>query len=165
MALDPDSGQLQAGVPALLQAVGQLLIAMSPDDFPQYEPPPPPPQWMWTPWPAPHTRRRAPPPPPPPLRAEPARADHADGEVELILADARARAHRLIEDSVVRAQELLEERHGGDWQALERVRGSVGDLRDEIHALYERLDSIESLLRERPLPPLERTAIPRRRPW
>ena len=96
--------------------------------------------------------------PPPPLRAEPPEADYADGEVELILADARARAHRLIEDSVVRAQELLEERHGGDWQALERVRGSVGDLRDEIHALYERLDSIETLLRERPLPPPERTA-------
>ena len=42
MALDPDSGRvpLQRGVPALLQAVGQLLIAMAGADFPEYEAPP-----------------------------------------------------------------------------------------------------------------------------
>ena len=103
MALDADSGRmpLQRGVPALLQAVGQLLIAMAGADFPEYEAPPPPPRWT------PTARRRQAPPEPPP------REPPAD-DVELVLADARARAHKLIEDSVIRAQELLHGRGSGD---------------------------------------------------
>ena len=146
MALDADSGRmpLQRGVPALLQAVGQLLIAMAGADFPEYEAPPPPPRWT------PTARRRQAPPEPPP------REPPAD-DVELVLADARARAHKLIEDSVIRAQELLHGRGSGDWQLLERVRGTVSELTSEVRSLHERLDGIEALLREArapaPVPP------------
>ncbi len=129
MALEADSGRmpLQRGVPALLQAVGQLLIAMAGADFPEYEAPPPPPRWTPT-----ARRRRAPPEPPP-------REPPAD-DVELILADARARAHKLIEDSVIRAQELLQGQRSGDWQLLEQVRGTVTELTSEVRSLHERLD-------------------------
>ena len=141
MVLEPDLRHepLQRGMPALLRAVGELLIAMAGADLPSYEEPPPPPRW------APARRRAAPPPayaPAPP----PAPDGATNDEVELILADARARAHKLIEESVVRAQELLREQRSGDHRTIDRVRSSVRDLGAEMRSLHERLDGIEALL-------------------
>ena len=141
MVLEPDLRHepLQRGMPALLRAVGELLIAMAGADLPSYEEPPPPPRW------APARRRAAPPPayaPAPP----PAPDGATNDEVELILADTRARAHKLIEESVVRAQELLREQRSGDHRTIDRVRSSVRDLGAEMRSLHERLDGIEALL-------------------
>lgn len=149
MVLEPDLRQepLQRGMPALLRAMGELLIAMAGADLPPYEEPPPPPRW------APARRRAA---PQPAYRAAPPPDAAAHDEVELILADARARAHKLIEESVVRAQELLREQRSGEYRTIDRVRGSVRDLGGEMHALHDRLDAIEALLQRvaaQPAPP------------
>ena len=154
MVLEPDLRHepLQRGMPALLRAVGELLIAMTGADLPSYEEPPPPPRW------APARRRAAPPPayaPAPPPAPDAATND----EVELILADACARAHKLIEESVVRAQELLREQRSGDHRTIDHVRGSVRDLGAEMRSLHERLDGIEALL-QRATAPLPQPSQP-----
>jgi hypothetical protein len=127
MALDGGSQRVprQAGEPALLRSVGQLLIAMADE---QISIPPPIPE-------------HAPDPPPPPPQPRPR------DDVELLLAEARQRAHRLIEDSVVRANELLRHDEGrGDWRLLERMRRSVNELGTEVRDIKDRLRRIEELL-------------------
>jgi hypothetical protein len=95
--------------------------------------------------------------------AAPAREDPRD-DVERLFADARTRAHEVIDGAVRQAQALLRqqrpESHHPDPQhaTLERVRHAVADLSAEVRALHARLDGIEALLRARP--PVPRSADP-----
>ena len=84
-----------------------------------------------------------------PFRAPQLPPDATDDDIQLLLTDARARAHELIDDSVAQAQALLVERSGGDagQQALERIRATVATVADEVRAIHRRLDAIEALLR------------------
>ncbi|MQA00616.1 MAG: hypothetical protein GEU80_15010 [Dehalococcoidia bacterium] len=76
-------------------------------------------------------------------------------EIELLLEDARRRAHSAIDDSVRQAQTLLRaraprERSLGQHldQRLERLDLSVNNLSTDVRAVQQRLDRIEALLRE-----------------
>lgn len=71
----------------------------------------------------------------------------AGDDVELMLADARARAHELIDDSVRRAQEVLTRRIGPDTGEGDPLRRTVATLVTDVRALHRRLDAIEALLR------------------
>ncbi len=88
-----------------------------------------------------------------PFRAPELPPEATDDDIQLLLTDARARAHQLIDDSVAQAQALLAERSAGDagQQALERLRAVVATVADEVRAIHRRLDAIEALLR--PAPP------------
>lgn len=74
-------------------------------------------------------------------------------DVELLLADARARAQAVLDESMEKARELLARPHTvsplaeGDRQTLERIRHTVTDLVAEMRSLNERLDRMEDLLR------------------
>lgn len=67
-------------------------------------------------------------------------------DVELMLADARARAHELIDGSVGRAQEVLSR---GPQSATEgeALRRTIAELVADIRTLHRRLEAIEELLR------------------
>lgn len=73
-------------------------------------------------------------------------------EAELILADARARARDLIEESMQRARALIAEGRAGGagrepaGEALRDVRRAVTDLASEVRALQQRFDRLEALL-------------------
>jgi len=112
---------------------------------------------------------------PEPVLPEPPRFDglnSSDDAVELVLSDARDRAHQVIEESVEQARQLLESRGSGAQTALiERLGESVDTLTREVGSfrgvvdgrlagveqrvvdvergvtgVYNRLDRIESLL-------------------
>ncbi len=68
----------------------------------------------------------------------------AAADVELILEDARERAHRIIDDSVAQARELLG--RGAD-PAIAAVQQSLTVLTGEVRDIRARLERIESLLR------------------
>ncbi|MEZ4502564.1 MAG: hypothetical protein R3C39_08060 [Dehalococcoidia bacterium] len=95
---------------------------------------------------------------PPPL---PSAEAPSTEDIAMMLADARARAHELIDQSVARAKEMLERRQPAVDEAatnaqreaqrlaLERLRRSVAEIHSDIRALHARLDGIEGLLRQR----------------
>ncbi len=72
-------------------------------------------------------------------------------EIATLLADARARAQAVIDESVERAEELLRQRP--NEQLLERIRRTVSDLALDVRAVHSRLDSIEAALRNATTPP------------
>ena len=83
-----------------------------------------------------------------PLNEQP--SDPAD-EVAFLLADARARAQALIDESVEQAARLLR-RHQpppAESEAIDALRHTVADLAAQVHALHARLDGIEASLRAR----------------
>ena len=176
--LDPSQwpAALEGSVGAVLRAVGNLLVAISGDGPPQEaggsaatgqatpataagtsatvmeqatsEPQSPP---RGRPAPPPNTAaaQQQPQPPQPPSPGE-------QDDVSLILADARSRAHDIIEQSVAQAKALLQQQRGGGEAAgsaleatVERIRRMVAELAAEVRALHGRLDSIEGLLRSR----------------
>ena len=168
---------------AVLRALGQLFVALSAGDGEPDEPE----RRTGAGQPPSFGLRREPPqrgrePPqggsrvaqdrPPEARRDPFRApqlppEATDDDIQLLLTDARARAHELIDESVARAQALLVERSAGDagQQALERLRAAVGTVADEVRAIHRRLDAIEALLRPagagppaRPVAPTPRAA-------
>lgn len=79
----------------------------------------------------------------------------ADNEVEFILADARARAQRILDESMERARELVRRERAAAPPAFEAIdRSDFDDLRRSIHGLVtevrdiqQRLSRIENLLR------------------
>ncbi len=121
MTLRRDGEQPQAEVSALLRAVGQLLIAISGD-------------------PASAAAR----PEPPPRQSSPPL-----DEIGEILADARARAQQLVDESFAEAGERIEQ------LALERAPPGAppaaegpaadGDLEERLRSLQELLSDIEAL--------------------
>jgi hypothetical protein len=76
---------------------------------------------------------------------DPGSIEQQDEEIATLLADARARAQALIDESVERAEELIRQRPSE--QVLERIRRSVADLTMDVRALHSRLDDIESAVR------------------
>jgi hypothetical protein len=69
-------------------------------------------------------------------------------EVEQLLADARARAHAVIDESIERAQELMRGA-SPEARAIERVERALGRLAGDVRSLHGRLDALEALLRGR----------------
>lgn len=83
----------------------------------------------------------------------------SDDDIHLMLADARARAHQLIDESVVKAHDLLARRRPATTADLEqqndqldRIRRAVAEVGVELRAIHKRLDTIETLLRRSPEP-------------
>jgi hypothetical protein len=76
---------------------------------------------------------------------EPEHVEQQDEEIASLLADARARAQALIDESVLRAEELIRQRPSE--QVLERIRRTVADLAMDVRALHSRLDDIEGAVR------------------
>jgi hypothetical protein len=69
-------------------------------------------------------------------------------DVSLLLADARARAQAIMDESMARAEELLRApAETADQQALERIRRTVSDIATDVRAIHSRLDEIEALVR------------------
>jgi hypothetical protein len=69
-------------------------------------------------------------------------------DVSLLLADARARAQAIMDESMARAEELLRPpAETADQQALERIRRTVSDIATDVRAIHSRLDEIEALVR------------------
>jgi hypothetical protein len=83
-----------------------------------------------------------------PLDAAGGAADGAAGDVEQLLADARARAHAEIDESIERAQELMRGA-SPEARAIERVERALGRLAGDVRSLHGRLDALEALLRGR----------------
>lgn len=85
---------------------------------------------------------------------------HAGGvgdEVEFILADARARARDIIEESMRRARALLSERptrasRAPEAESLHEIHLAVTDLAAEVRVLQQRFDRLEALLPRDTLP-------------
>ena len=175
---------IEGSMGAVLRAVGNLLVAISGDGRPQsvgpgvatgQAPPapptaPPPATPMATPMATTMEQAMNQPQPPPrqpaasPVTAasqqpqQPQQPPPSPGEqddVSLILADARSRAHEIIDQLVVQAEALLQQQSGGEAgdsrleATVERIRHMVADLVAEECALDGRLDSIEALLRSR----------------
>ena len=68
-------------------------------------------------------------------------------EVSALLADARARAQAIMDESTARAEELMRPAaEPAEQQTLERVRRSVADIATDVRALHQRLDVIEALV-------------------
>ena len=84
-----------------------------------------------------------------PPHEPPVTSPEPDDEVAALLAEARARARALIDDSILQAEQLLQRQPNG--QMLERIRRSVTDLVADVRSVHSRLDDIEVLLR-RPAP-------------
>ena len=84
-----------------------------------------------------------------PPHEPPVTSPEPDDEVAALLAEARARARALIDDSILQAEQLLQRQSNG--QMLERIRRSVTDLVADVRSVHSRLDDIEALLR-RPAP-------------
>ncbi|GMU39732.1 MAG: hypothetical protein AMXMBFR23_05980 [Chloroflexota bacterium] len=94
----------------------------------------------------------------PPVAATPTKSDNRsdvnqdtapEDEVELILADAREQAQRILDESMERARSLIEERHFGvSERAIREVKGAVTELTTEVRQIQQRLDRIEALLRD-----------------
>lgn len=157
---------VEASFGTVLRAVGQLLVAISGDGRPSSEARPAAPL---RPAEAPATAA-APPTDEPrevplPAADEPTWAAPDDDDVAVMLADARARAQHIIDESVAQAQLLLRQREeaadpaAAHGQTLERLHRAVTDVVAEVRALHGRLDSIESLLRLRlPSQPSPRSA-------
>jgi len=98
-----------------------------------------------------------------PPSAAPADPDGASDDVEFVLADARERAQRIIDDSMERARELIErDRPAGsvDPEAVTEMRRSVRDLVVEVRDIQQRLARIETLLREQRAELLQASAVP-----
>ena len=133
MTLQRGGEQPQAEVTALLRAVGQLLVAISGDEA------------------APAAQSVAPTEPP-------ARTAPPLDEVERILADARARAQQLIDESFAEAREQIEalaapEASPGEPPLAEEPAGELGE---KLRSLQELLGDIEALQQaqaEEPAPP------------
>ena len=130
----PSAGRLASAedrLAAVLRAVGSLLLALG-SDSPAVaaEPAPFPPAPAASPMPERSAASR--------------RGDRWDEDerVELVLEDARERAHHIIDQSVVEAQGLLGRRR--DEERI--VRSAVSSLTDEMESLRSRLDRIEDLL-------------------
>ena len=129
MTLQRDGEQPQAEVAALLRAVGQLLVAISGDEA------------------APAAR------PQPPARAAPPL-----DEVERILADARARAQQLIDESFADARAQIEALAAADAPPEEPppAEEPSGELGEKLRSLQELLGDIDALQQaqaEEPAPP------------
>ncbi|MBM3139766.1 MAG: hypothetical protein FJZ92_05995, partial [Chloroflexi bacterium] len=76
--------------------------------------------------------------------------------IELVLEDAREHAHRIIDESVEQAQELLVRRSGHD-PFFDALIGSLTGLSEDVRDLRRRLERIEALLRSpAAAPPAER---------
>lgn len=122
MTLQRDGEQPQAEVAALLRAVGQLLVAISGDET------------------APPARPAA--PPQPRTRTAPPM-----DEVEQILADARARAQQLIDESFADAREQIEALADADAPPEEPppAGGPAGELGEKLRSLQELLGDIDAL--------------------
>ena len=158
---------VEASFGTVLRAVGQLLVAISGDGRPSSEARPA--AAPLRPAEAPATAA-APPTDEPrevplPAADEPTWAAPDDDDVAVMLADARARAQHIIDESVAQAQLLLRQREeaadpaAAHGQTLERLHRAVTDVVAEVRALHGRLDSIESLLRLRlPSQPSPRSA-------
>jgi hypothetical protein len=149
----------ERGIAALLHAVGTLLQALGRDDphdepgriparmsrggLSEYEAP----RILTTSSPSPEARVE-------PSMTQP--RDPWDGDGELrdevadVLSNARARAQAIIDESLLRAQQLLVQRPPDNL--LERIRRTVADLAMDVRALHTRLDEIESLVRGRAAP-------------
>ncbi len=65
----------------------------------------------------------------------------AAGEVEQLLADARARAHAVIDESIERAQQLMRGA-SPEARAIERVERALGRLAGDVRSLHGRLDAL-----------------------
>lgn len=113
--------------------------------------------------PAPSLRASAPPrEAQPPARPEPARASLGDtqpgellDEVEFVLADARERAQRIIDESMERATELIRQERAAaqpvgaiDPRDFDDLRRSLRGLVTEVRDIQQRLARIEQLLRD-----------------
>lgn len=118
MTLQRDGEQPQAEVAALLRAVGQLLVAISGDQAAPAAPPQPP-------------ARTAPP----------------MDEVERILADARARAQQLIDESFADARAQIEALAAADAPPAEPppAEEPSGELGEKLRSLQELLGDIDAL--------------------
>lgn len=169
----------QRGLPALLRAVGDLLIAVSdpgtstsaaetaseagpsgnwlpsrPAIVDQAAPVQAAPVQTPRPVPAsgtpPRTSRPASmprrPAPPVPDR-EPPLGTTAEDEIEFVLADARVRAHELIDESIAKAEELLKRRRLPAPAPLDTLREDIARIAADVRGLHTRLDRIESMLR------------------
>lgn len=98
------------------------------------------------------------PPPRPAFEPMPGTASgDVRGEVEFILSDARARAQRILDDSMERARDLVRHERvsftGFDPGAFDDLRRSIHGLVTEVRDIQQRLGRIEALLRA----PSERT--------
>ncbi|MYI82269.1 MAG: hypothetical protein F4056_02820 [Chloroflexi bacterium] len=122
MTLQRDGEQPQAEVAALLRAVGQLLVAISGDETATPAQPAAPPQ--------PRTRTA------PPM-----------DEVEQILAEARARAQQLIDESFADAREQIEALAAADAPPEEPPPAGepAGELGEKLRSLQELLGDIDAL--------------------
>lgn len=148
--LDPSQrpGTLDGSVTSVLGAVGSLLVAIASDGRPAPGRPQSPMEAgsaLTTAVSAieqPVTQQR--PTQPPPEQPSPTGDDPDD--VSSMLADARARAHELIDEAVAQAEERLREeaRDQGGSSALrptlEAVRDTIADVASEVRALHDRLD-------------------------
>ncbi len=129
MTLQRDDGQPQPEVAALLSAVGQLLIALSGNQPASSAP------------------------------ASPAPPAEATEEIEEILADARARAQQLIDESVAEARERLEALAAPEAPPVEPAAGG-GELGEKLRSLEELLGEIDALQRAPQDEPAEALAEP-----
>jgi hypothetical protein len=77
-------------------------------------------------------------------------ADEGADEIELVLSDARDRAHELIEESVQQARQMLERRSTPQAALLERLGENVEALDRRVEALHgfvgARIDGVEARL-------------------
>ncbi len=133
MTLQHGGEQPQAEVTALLRAVGQLLVAISGDEA------------------APAAQPAAPAEPPartaPPLE-----------EIEQILADARARAQQLIDESFAEAREQIEALAAagatpGEPPPSEEPAGALGEKLRSLQELLGDIDALQQAQSEEPAPP------------
>ena len=128
MTLQRDGEQPQAEVAALLRAVGQLLLAISGDEAVPAAP--------------------ASQPEPPPRTAPPL------DEVERILADARARAQQLIDESFADARAQIEALAGGappgEPPPAEQPDGELGEKLRSLQELLGDIDALQQVQAEAP---------------
>jgi hypothetical protein len=71
----------------------------------------------------------------------------AEDEIEFVLADARVRAHELIDESIAKAEELLKRRRVSDAAPVDALREDVARIAEDVRGIHARLDRIEALLR------------------
>lgn len=148
MTAGPDDPAQGGGTAALLRALGSLMATLGGEEA---GPAPPALGWAATPRPRPL-------PEPEPVHAPPAPAVMSD-QATLLLADARQRAQRLLDESMERAAELLARRGPAQAEGDEGLRRSVDELVVGMRDVVRRLDHIEALLQARPavwaVPPVE----------
>jgi hypothetical protein len=169
-----DRGFIEGGSAAVLRAIGSLLVALSgseqqahqiatgmapalrPEQRRTTQPPAPEPDHAESEAPVSEQDRYAPREPAasqPPRVAPPEPAYRGlsgeDDEIEFLLTDARVRAQEILDESMEKARELMEQRAGGvNTRVLSEIRTSVTDLVDGMTEVRHRLARIEQLIEE-----------------